>query len=176
MTEKFFEAIRAGERETVECRLRLAPDLIHARDASGLSPVLVAMYHHHADVAELLADKAVALDIYEAAATGRTNHLIRILAKRPDLVNAYAGDGFQSLGLACFFGHLEAADYLIKAGARVNPPPPATRCRSRPCIRPRPAGTRASSNSCSNKARTPMPDSQGISRRSTLPPRTGIRT
>jgi ankyrin repeat protein len=122
MTEKFFEAIRGGERAAVERRLRLSPGLIHARDASGLPPVLVAMYHHHIDVAKLLADQAVALDIHEAAATGRTNHLIRILAKRPDLVNAYAGDGFQPLGLACFFGHLEAADYLIKAGGRVNSP------------------------------------------------------
>jgi ankyrin repeat protein len=47
---------------------------------------------------------------------------VRLLARRPDLVNAAADDGFQPLGLACFFGHLEAADYLVRAGASVNTP------------------------------------------------------
>lgn len=64
----------------------------------------------------------VALTIFEAAATGRLNHIIRLLAREPELVNAYAKDGFQPLGLACYFGHLEAAQYLVKAGAALNSP------------------------------------------------------
>jgi ankyrin repeat protein len=47
---------------------------------------------------------------------------VRLLARHPELVNAVADDGFQPLGLACIFGHLEAADYLVKAGAFVNVP------------------------------------------------------
>ena len=38
------------------------------------------------------------------------------------LVNAYSDDGFQALGLACFLGHYETAEYLIKAGASINSP------------------------------------------------------
>jgi ankyrin repeat protein len=43
-----------------------------------------------------------------------------LLARDPDLVNAYSVDGFQPLGLASYFGHYETAEYLVKAGAAVN--------------------------------------------------------
>jgi ankyrin repeat protein len=36
------------------------------------------------------------------------------------LINSYAEDGFQPLGLAAFFGHLEVVTFLLKAGAWVN--------------------------------------------------------
>ncbi len=121
MTADFFDAVRAGDRDTVERLLLLDPGLIHAKER-GLSPVLVAAYHLEAGLADFLADKTVAINIFEAAATGRTTHLVRLLARNPDLVNEFADDGFQPLGLACFFGHLEAATYLIKAGAPVNVP------------------------------------------------------
>jgi ankyrin repeat protein len=48
--------------------------------------------------------------------------VIRLLARDPELVNAYAQDGFQPLGLACYFGHYDTAEYLIKAGAPINSP------------------------------------------------------
>lgn len=121
MTKQFFDAIRVGNRDEVERLLLLDSSLIHAREKS-LSPVLVAAYHLEPHLADFLADKKVSLDIFEAAATGRTTHLIRLLARNPDLVNAFADDGFQPLGLACFFGHLESADYLVRAGASVNTP------------------------------------------------------
>lgn len=121
MPADFFEAIRAGDRDAVERLLLLDPCLIHAKE-KGLSPVLAAAYHLHPALADFLADKIVTLDIFEAAATGRTTHLVRLLARKPDLVNAFADDGFHPLGLACFFGHLEAATYLVKAGAAVNAP------------------------------------------------------
>ena len=119
MSEAFFKAIRAGNREEVERMLLKDGSLIHAKNR-GLSPVLVAAYCLEAQLAELLADKTVALNIFEAAATGRTTHLIRLLARNPELVNSIADDGFQPLGLACFFGHADAAEYLVKAGAQVN--------------------------------------------------------
>jgi ankyrin repeat protein len=119
MSEAFFTAIRAGNREEVERLLLLDGSLVHAKN-HGLSPILVAAYCLEAQLAEFLADKTVALNIFEAAATGRTTHLIRLLARNPDLVNSFADDGFQPLGLACFFGHADAAEYLVKAGAQVN--------------------------------------------------------
>lgn len=119
MSEEFFNAIRAGKREEVERLLLLDGSLIHTKN-HGLSPVLVAAYCLEAQLAEFLADKTVALSIFEAAATGRTTHLIRLLARNPELVNSFADDGFQPLGLACFFGHAEAAEYLIKAGAHLS--------------------------------------------------------
>ena len=117
----FFDAIRAGSRIEVERFLHLDPGLIRSTE-KGLSPVLVAAYHLEPNLADFLADRKAALDIFEAAAVGRITHIVRLLARTPDLVNACADDGFQPLGLACFFGHAESAEYLVRAGASLNTP------------------------------------------------------
>jgi len=119
MSDDFFEAIKQGNMDEVERRLTLDPVLIHAKE-NRLGPILVAAYHHKPEIASFLADKTVGLTIFEAAATGKINNIIRLLARDPNLVNAYAEDGFQPLGLACFFGHLDTAEYLVKAGASMN--------------------------------------------------------
>ena len=119
--KEFFTAIREGKQEVVERLLRAAPSLIHEKE-NGASPILAAAYNNQPKLANFLAEKMVTLNVFEAAATGRRNHIIRILARDPQLVNAYSDDGYQPLGLACFFGHLETARYLINAGARVNSP------------------------------------------------------
>jgi ankyrin repeat protein len=93
--------------------------LIHAKE-DGLSPIMVAAYNHEPGIASFLADKTVAINIFEAAATGKINNIIRLLAREPNLVSTYSIDGFQPLGLACFFGHLDSAEYLVKAGAPIN--------------------------------------------------------
>lgn len=115
----FLEAIKRGDKGEVERRLMQDPGLIHTKE-NGLSPILIAAYHQEPDIASFLADKTVAITIFEAAGTGKINNIIRLLAREPELVNAYAEDGFQPLGLACFFGHYDAAEYLVKAGASIN--------------------------------------------------------
>jgi uncharacterized protein len=119
MSTNFFAAIKAGNVDEMQRLLTLDPSLIHTKD-NGLSPVLVAVYHHQPQMASYIADKTVALTIFEASAIGRTNQVMMLLAHDPLLVNAVAEDGFQPLGLACFFGHKETVEYLLKAGARVN--------------------------------------------------------
>jgi ankyrin repeat protein len=119
MSKEFFDAIKQGNMGEVERRLKQDPVLIHARE-NGLSPILVAAYHHEPQIASFLADKTVAITIFEAATTGKINNVIRLLAREPNLVNAYSEDGFQPLGLACFFGHFDVAEYLVKAGASIN--------------------------------------------------------
>jgi ankyrin repeat protein len=119
MSADFFEAIKAGNREKVENLLLESPGLIHEKE-NAISPILLAAYHHQPAIADLLAEKTVTLSIFEAAATGRTAYIIILLAREPELINAYAEDGFQPLGLACFFGHYDTAEFLVKAGASAN--------------------------------------------------------
>jgi len=119
MSIPFFDAIKQGDRIEVERQLVDNPGLIHVRE-NDLSPIMIAAYHHQREIASFLADKTVGLTIFEAAATGKINNILRLLARDPQLVNTYSSDGFQPLGLACTFGHFDVAEYLVKAGAPVN--------------------------------------------------------
>lgn len=121
MNISFIDAIKQGNREEVERQLNADPSLIHVQD-NGLSPIMVAAYHGQREIASFLADKTVGITIFEAAATGKINNILRLLARDPQLVNAYAADGFQALGLASYFGYYDVVEYLIKAGAPVNAP------------------------------------------------------
>jgi ankyrin repeat protein len=84
-----------------------------------VSAILQALYQGDAATARGLARDAE-LDVFEAAALGDTNRLAKLLGEEPASVNAHGEDGFHPLGLACFFGHLEAARLLIEHGADVN--------------------------------------------------------
>src|ERR1043165_3838820 len=70
-------------------------------------------------VDELLAAQPE-LNVFEAAAFGRTARLEELLAADPESANAYGDDGFQPLPLACFFGHVDAARVLLDRGADPN--------------------------------------------------------
>ncbi len=120
MSEIFFEAIRKGDKNAVEAMLAADPKLANARDENGLSPILAAAYFQQPDIASQLIDQAVTITVFEAAATGRLQILTHLVAKDPSLVNAYAEDGFQPLGLATLFGHTELVEFLLKTGAWPN--------------------------------------------------------
>jgi ankyrin repeat protein len=85
-----------------------------------MTELLEALYRGDEErVSELLAQEPQ-LNLFEAAAFGRTDRLRDLLAEDPESANAYGGDGFQPLGLACFFGHVEAARLLLDHGADPN--------------------------------------------------------
>jgi uncharacterized protein len=85
-----------------------------------MSELLQAVYQgDQARVNEMLASEPE-LDIFEAAAVGDIEQLRQLLDRDPALANAWAEDGFQPLGLASFFGHVEAARLLVERGAEVN--------------------------------------------------------
>jgi ankyrin repeat protein len=85
-----------------------------------MTELLEALYRGDDErVGELLAANPQ-LNVFEAAAFGRTERLEELLVEDPDNANAYGDDGFQPLGLACFFGHVEAARLLLDHGADPN--------------------------------------------------------
>lgn len=110
-------AIKAGDASRVRELLEARPALAGARDASGVSMVLLALYHQRRDVAEAVLEAGPPLDVFDAAAAGRLDRLRALLAADPGAANAWAADGFFPLGLACFFRQPEAARLLLEAGA-----------------------------------------------------------
>lgn len=121
MSQEFFKAIEQGMLREVEQLLFVNPSLIHEKERC-LSPVMVAIYNHQLKVAEFLCEKAGNLSIFESAAAGKINQLVLHIARNPLLINDYSCDGFQPLGLSCFFGQYENAAYLIRVGAAINSP------------------------------------------------------
>jgi uncharacterized protein len=84
-----------------------------------MSDVLQALYRGDREEAERLA-AGRELDVFEAAAFGRADRLRELLDEDPARAKAFGDDGFHALGLACFFGHVDAARVLLEGGADVN--------------------------------------------------------
>lgn len=119
MEQAFLEAVKAGNLDDVRRLLAATPALAAARDASGVSAILLATYRGHRDIASALVDSGAPLDIFEASAVGRADRIVSLLNEDAARVSAFAPDGFYPLGLAAFFGHLDAVRVLIAAGADV---------------------------------------------------------
>jgi uncharacterized protein len=85
-----------------------------------MSELLEALYRGQTDRVEELLARDPALDVFEAAAFGRTDRLRELLDEDNERANAFGDDGFHPLGLACFFGHVDAARLLLDRGADAN--------------------------------------------------------
>jgi ankyrin repeat protein len=120
MTQQFFEAIRAGDREKVNTLLTADASLLAAKDDKGLSAYAAARYSGRNDVAVLLIEKGVELDVFTAGMAGQKDRVLAFIAGDPALLNAYSQDGWTPLHLACFFGQPEVADALLAKGADVH--------------------------------------------------------
>lgn len=94
--------------------------LVNAKNEQGETAVLMAAYYHAKEVKDVLLAKGPNLDLFEACAVGNTERIIDILEQDPGLINAYNRDGYTPLGLASFFGHLEAVKLLLQKGANIH--------------------------------------------------------
>jgi ankyrin repeat protein len=118
-----FDAIDGDEGERLEAILNDAPALAAARDDEGVSAVLHALYHGRSEMAEVVAIYLPELDIFEAAALGRSGRVRQLLERDPALAHAKSPDGFTALHLPAFFGGpgtADAAQALVEAGADVS--------------------------------------------------------
>jgi len=120
MAQAFLDAVKAGDMEAVRRLVQATPALAGARDATGVSAILLAAYHGKREVASALVEMGAPVDIFEASALGLVDRITTLVAEDPARVSAYAPDGFYPLGLAAFFGHLDAVHMLIAAGADVH--------------------------------------------------------
>jgi uncharacterized protein len=118
----FLEAVKAGDRDKAIELLGQDASLANAKNEHDLSATLMAAYYGHTELAQSIESQATRPTIFEAAAVGDLQRVAELVEADPQMVNAYAPDGFQPLGLAAFFGHLPVVDYLLIKGAEVNSP------------------------------------------------------
>jgi ankyrin repeat protein len=85
--------------------------------ASGIGPILEALYKGERERAQELAAEAGTLDVFEAAALGNEARLEKVLREDSELARAVSPDGFTALHYAAFFGSPEAVRALVAAGA-----------------------------------------------------------
>jgi uncharacterized protein len=85
-----------------------------------LSELLAAVYRgDEARVEEILA-AGPELDIFEAAAVGRSDRVEQLLDADPGRVTSWTEDGFTPLHLAAFFQRPETARLLVERGALID--------------------------------------------------------
>jgi ankyrin repeat protein len=116
--DTLIEVVKTGELGKVRAMLAENFLLASQRLPTGESALMTALYRGHADVVDALIDAGAEIDVFAAAATGRTDDLRRAIS--PDTLNAYAYDGWTPLHLAAFFGHADTVRLLIEEGADVH--------------------------------------------------------
>ena len=108
----FVTAVKNGEIDSVRRMLCKEPELAKS-EQGGVSAVLWAMYTGRRDIADLITDTSIPLNIYEAAATGHHERVAELLEENPRAIDSFSSDGFHSLGLACAFGNETVVKLLV---------------------------------------------------------------
>jgi uncharacterized protein len=120
MSQQFFEAIRAGDLGKVTALLQSEPALLGSKDENGLGAYTAAKYSGKNDIAALLLEQGVELDVFAACMAGAKERVAELTREDPSLIGAFSHDGWTPLHLACFFKQPEIAQALIMQGAGVN--------------------------------------------------------
>jgi uncharacterized protein len=117
---EFFEAIRSGDLPRMQSLLQSEPSLASAKNESGVSAVLTAIYSGRQGIRDLLLAGGAHLELPEAAAVGRVDRVKEIVERDPTLAKSFSPDGFPVVALAAVFGHFSVARYLAEKGADLN--------------------------------------------------------
>lgn len=119
-------AIQAGDAEQLKSLLAEDRSRAAARDATGVSALMHALYRQRKDLVDLLRATGLEPDIFEAASQGRSDLVADMLERDPRLAFARSGDGFTALHFAAFFGQESVARVLLEhhadAGAIADNP------------------------------------------------------
>ncbi|MCC7234829.1 MAG: ankyrin repeat domain-containing protein [Bryobacterales bacterium] len=118
--EPFLDAARAGDVAGLRSQLTAHPELIDYRNEMGQSAVLLAQYHRKPEAVRYLLSRSRVLTLHDACATGVQARVEELLIEVPRMIDSHSPDGFTPLALACFFGHVELARWLINRGANLD--------------------------------------------------------
>ena len=110
-------AVQSGSVEKLRALLASEPSLAAARDGSGVSAIMHALYRRRKDMLDLLLAARPELDIFEATAAGRSEGVAKLLHRNPTAARSWSADGFTALHFAAFFGQEAIAILLLQHGA-----------------------------------------------------------
>jgi ankyrin repeat protein len=111
-----FELLAAGDEPGLRRLVETTPAAAEARDPSGVSLLMHALYHGYRDLAASIADRKAGLDVFESASLARLEQLQKAL-QDPAAANAFSADGFTALHFASYFSQPKSARLLLEHGA-----------------------------------------------------------
>jgi uncharacterized protein len=124
VNQTFLKLIQSGATAEIADAVEADPALAEYRDPQGVSALIWSVYTGQPMVRDFLraklATRAVALDVFEAAAVGDHTRLQTILQSDPSAAQSYSGDGWTPLHLAAAFGTPPCVQALIASGARID--------------------------------------------------------
>jgi ankyrin repeat protein len=125
-TQDVIAAIQSGNVEQLKGLLAEDRSLAAARDGSGVSALMHALYRQRKDMVDALRGTGLDFDIFEACSLGRSDLVEEMVERDPRLAFVRSGDGFTALHFAAFFGQESVARVLLEhhadAGAVADNP------------------------------------------------------
>ena len=125
---EIFDACRRGDLAAVQQLYANNADCIHAVDAKGFTPLIIAAYNDQPEIVNFLLQKGVDVNAQDAA--GNTalmgvcfkgyRHIAKQLLNAGADVNMRNSNGAPALTFAATFGHLQIAQWLLEKGADLS--------------------------------------------------------
>jgi ankyrin repeat protein len=115
-----FDAIESGDAARARELVEADPLQAVARNEQGVSALMIARYHSHAEIVAVLLEAAPELDVFEAAALGIVERLEQLVDEDPRKAKVRSADDATALHFAAFFGQPECVRVLLEHGADVH--------------------------------------------------------
>jgi ankyrin repeat protein len=122
-SEKFRQAVVAGDLPTVTSLLDRDSALRYARDAAGVSVYTLACLNGQTRIAEELTRRGLVLDAFEAAVSGNTERATALSKDDAGIAHHRLPDGRTPLHLAAEAGHPQMVVFLSTKGADLSAGP-----------------------------------------------------
>ncbi len=122
-SERFRQAVQAGDLATVTAMLDRDPSLRYARDTGGVSVYILACLKGQTKIAEELVRHGLVLDIFEAAASGDTKRVDALSKENALIARSRLPDGRTPLHIAAAAGKADMVTALSTRGADLSAGP-----------------------------------------------------
>lgn len=119
--DELLAAVKKNDAATVRTVLARNPFIARMKTENGTAVLTAKYYGADAALAALLEKvQEDSLNLYEASVLGRPARLKTILGQSRFKVNEANAEGFTPLGLAAFFGNVDAVKVILDHGATVD--------------------------------------------------------